>query len=70
MLRAVDGLDDETFLARPGPKAPSIAFHLWHTARWADLFQARFPTFAAELARLGPRQEIWTTQRARRGVGD
>jgi DinB superfamily len=58
-LAAVANLDDERFGTRPGPKAPSIAFHLWHTARWADAFQGRFGTFAPELARFAGRTQIW-----------
>jgi uncharacterized damage-inducible protein DinB len=59
LLRVTSDLDEELFHARPGPKAPSIAFHLWHMARWADAFQAAAPNFASELARIGPRNEIW-----------
>jgi hypothetical protein len=58
-IEAVDTLDDESFRARPGAKAPSIAFHLWHTARWADVFQGRFGTFASQLARLSAGEQIW-----------
>jgi hypothetical protein len=61
--RAIDGVDDQTWAARPAATAPSIGFHLWHTARWADLFQARFPGFAPDLARLGPNEEIWSRDR-------
>lgn len=58
-LDVVGDLDDESFRARPGAKAPSIAFHLWHTARWADAFQARFGSFAPRLARFAGREQIW-----------
>ncbi len=61
-LGAVDELDERTFHARPGPKAPSIAFHLWHTARWADAFQERFGSFAPELERFAGREQIWTAR--------
>jgi hypothetical protein len=36
LLDAVAGLTDEQVLRRPGGTLPSIAFHLWHTARWLD----------------------------------
>ena len=62
-VRTMDDVDDERSAARPAATAPSIGFHLWHTARWADLFQARFPTFAPSLARLGPKEEIWVRDR-------
>jgi hypothetical protein len=58
-LDAVGDLDEESFRARPGAKAPSIAFHLWHTARWADAFQGRFGSFALQLARFDGRDQIW-----------
>lgn len=58
-LDAVGDLDDGSFGARPGAKAPSIAFHLWHTARWADAFQARFGSFAPQLSRFAGREQIW-----------
>ena len=58
-LEAIEDLDEESFRARPGAKAPSIAFHVWHTARWADAFQERFGSFAPELSRFGGRRQIW-----------
>lgn len=58
-LDAVGDLDEESFRARPGAKAPSIAFHLWHTARWADAFQARFGSFAPQLSRFAGRVQVW-----------
>jgi DinB superfamily len=56
---ALHDVTDDALRRRPGALAPSIGFHLWHIARWADLFQARFPGFAAGLARLGPNEQIW-----------
>jgi len=61
-LEGVAGLDEETFHARPGPKAPSIAFHLWHTARWADALQERLGSFAPALDRLAGRQQAWSAR--------
>jgi hypothetical protein len=61
-LSSLADVDDDTFHRRPGATAPSIGFHLWHIARWADLFQARLPTFAVGLGRLGPRDEIWAAR--------
>lgn len=59
LIRVTEELDEQSFHARPSPKAPSIAFHLWHMARWADVFQAAAPTLAPELRHIGPRHEIW-----------
>jgi hypothetical protein len=36
LIEAVSGLDEAQLHRRPGGTLPSIAFHLWHTARWAD----------------------------------
>ncbi|HEU0072907.1 MAG TPA: DinB family protein [Dehalococcoidia bacterium] len=36
LLAAVGGLSDEQGNLRPGGTLPSIAFHVWHSARWAD----------------------------------
>ena len=38
-------------------------------ARWADVFQAAAPTFAVELGRIGPRQEIWQERDLAAGWG-
>jgi hypothetical protein len=67
---AVADLDDPVFLARATRTAPSIAFHLWHMGRWADVSQARIPDMGAALGRLGPRTEIWVRDglRARWGL--
>ena len=32
----VDDLTDEQLRWQPGSHAPSIGFHVWHLARWAD----------------------------------
>ncbi|HET9722459.1 MAG TPA: DinB family protein [Actinomycetota bacterium] len=58
-LEAVDALDDERFRARPGTKAPAIAFHLWHTARWADMLHGRLGELAPDLERVTTRDQIW-----------
>ena len=48
-LEALDAVDDAALHEQLGPRAPSIAFHAWHVARWADRVQAR----------LSGAQEIW-----------
>jgi uncharacterized damage-inducible protein DinB len=58
-VTALRDVTDATFRKRPGTRAPSIGFHLWHIARWADRFQAWFPGSAGGLAWLGPNDEIW-----------
>ena len=49
LLGAVDEITDEHLHWRPGPHAPAIAFHLFHTARWADY----------DRAMMGGGEQIW-----------
>jgi len=42
----------------PGPHAPTIGFHLWHIARWADIVQAHLHNMGAA-SDTPPIQEIW-----------
>ena len=58
LLEIVDDLSEPQLIWRPGPHAPSIGFHLWHMARWADRLQATLPTMAlAQSSDAMP--EIW-----------
>ena len=50
ILQAVEPLSQAELDWTGGPKAPSIAFHLWHTARYAD--------YVAEVI-WGPGSQIW-----------
>src|SRR3990172_2261606 len=59
LFDVVSDVSQEAFVRSPAGTAPSIGFHLWLVARWADLFQAAFPGFADGLARLGPNEQIW-----------
>jgi hypothetical protein len=36
LIEAIEDLGEEQIQARPGGTLPSIAFHIWHSARWAD----------------------------------
>src|SRR6266581_6095383 len=40
ILQFLEGLSEEELRWVGGPGAPSIAFHAWHSARWADLLQS------------------------------
>ncbi len=63
LLEIVADLSEEQLHQRAGSLAPSIAFHLWHMARWADRVQATIPAMSAALSRrLGASGEIWITQ--------
>ena len=59
IVKVTADLSDEQLRRRPADVAPSvspsIAWHLWHIARWADFLQASLPGMAPELERhLGP----------------
>lgn len=43
MLKVTVKLSDKQLLWQPNEAAPSIGWHLWHVARWADRLQASFP---------------------------
>ena len=59
-LKKVSDLSDEQFAWRPHPACNSVAFLLWHIARWEDHMQATVPGMTDELSRrLLPSQQIW-----------
>jgi uncharacterized damage-inducible protein DinB len=39
LLDLIDNLTDEQLAWHPNATTPSIAFHVWHLARWADYLQ-------------------------------
>ena len=43
--------------------ANSIAFDVWHCARWADHLQSLLPLMLPELERLGSRPQIWEREK-------
>jgi len=60
VLKLVEGLSDAQIAWQPHPAATSIAFNVWHLARWADYVQARIPQATAVLGqRLESRQQVW-----------
>ena len=67
IVKVTSDLSDEQLTRRPADVAPSvapsIAWHLWHIARWADFLQASLPAMAPELERrLGPGRQIWEAE--------
>jgi uncharacterized damage-inducible protein DinB len=54
VLKVVEPLDEGAMTWRPNDTAPSVAFHVWHMARWADYLQ--------ELITGAPGQ-LWETDR-------
>jgi len=60
VLKTVGALSDEQIAWQPHPACNSIAFLLWHMARWEDHMQATVPSMREELSRrLPPGQQIW-----------
>lgn len=60
LLAFVDKMADAQIHWLPQPHGNSIAWNLWHLARWADGMQTIIPGMTLVLKqRLGERQEIW-----------
>jgi DinB family protein len=69
MLEAVTELGDDQMRWRP-PGSKSIAFNLWHIARWADPMQSVVGALTPGLReRLGTSGEIWTREALSRKWG-
>jgi hypothetical protein len=57
VLGAVEGLSEEQVAWRPGTSTHSIAWNLWHLARWADTMHAAIAHMTPVLEqRLGTRR--------------
>jgi hypothetical protein len=69
LLESAAELPEEQLAWRPGDHAPSIAFHLWHMARWADRLQATLPPAAASPMQHDPAREIWAAAALARAWG-
>jgi hypothetical protein len=62
VLAFTEKLSEEKMTWQATPKSLSIAFFLWHLARWADHLQAAIPGMTPELSRrLPPGQQLWET---------
>jgi hypothetical protein len=63
LLKLTEDLDDDQ-LQRRFQSTNSIAFNVWHCARWADHLQSILPLMTDTLkAKLAARDEIWTAER-------
>jgi hypothetical protein len=63
-LRLTESLSDAELNWQPFPTSHTVAFHLWHLARWADHVQAALPGMTPDLARLlGMRPQHWESER-------
>jgi hypothetical protein len=62
VLRTVEPLTEEQFHRRPA-NTNSIAFNVWHLARWADHLASILSEMSPSLRqRLGAMPEIWTAE--------
>ena len=69
VLAAVRDLDEEIMSWRPSG-TNSIAFNVWHLARWVDQLALIVPLMAPELGVvLGPHRQIWERERLAREWG-
>ena len=70
VLRLTEGLPEAALRWQAGAPAPSMRFHLWHLARWADRVQASLPTLTPALQqRLPAADEIWVREGLAMGWG-
>jgi hypothetical protein len=59
-LESVADLDEDQLRWRP-PRSNSVAFNLWHIARWADHLQSILSTMTPALRqRIAATPEVWT----------
>lgn len=60
VLKTISALSDAQMIWQPHASCHSIAFILWHLARWEDHMQATIPGMTEKLSRrLPPGQQIW-----------
>jgi DinB superfamily len=60
LLEITEDLSEERLNWYPGAHTPSIGFHLWHMARWADRLQATLPRMTASGSE--PVRELWEAE--------
>jgi uncharacterized damage-inducible protein DinB len=63
VLKVIEPLDERTMTWRPNTTAPSIVFHVWHMARWADYLQELITAADGQLWETNRLAEKW-------GMGD
>jgi hypothetical protein len=64
ILKAVRKLSDSQIRWQPHAACHSIAFILWHVARWTDHLQATIPGMTQELSRRLPAgEQIWDNEK-------
>ena len=64
LIELVEGLTDEELAWQPHPSTTSIAFNVWHVARWVDYVQAKIPQLTTVLSqRLDQREQVWDAEK-------
>jgi hypothetical protein len=62
VLAYAEKLTEEQLTWQAAPGSLTMAFFLWHIARWADYLQACIPGMTPELSRqLAPGKQLWET---------
>jgi uncharacterized damage-inducible protein DinB len=63
ILEVVDDLTEEQFQRRFGPSVHSIAWQVWHCARWEDWLASKLPVLNPRLQqRIGTPKELWQVE--------
>ena len=62
LLDLVGGLTDEQIEWTPNATTPSVGFHVWHLARWADYLQELINGRGSQLWELDGLAERWNMQ--------
>jgi uncharacterized damage-inducible protein DinB len=64
LLQLAGQLDDTQLKWRPSAQTPTLAFHFWHVARWADHLQAAIPGMLPGLAeKFGSGKDFWEAEK-------
>jgi uncharacterized damage-inducible protein DinB len=70
VLKLVRPLDDQQLLWRPNETTPSIAFHVWHLARWADYLQEMIAGTGVQIWEMDGLAAQWGFDRANLGFAE
>ena len=62
IVTAASEADDDQFTRWLAPNVPSVGWHVWHIARWADRVHARLPCMANRDTEGRARPEIWEVE--------
>lgn len=70
VLDLMEPVSDEGMAWRAGHSSPSIAFHLWHTGRWADFLQEVLNGSGSQLWEREGFAERWKLRKGSLGYAD